>query len=84
MAGRHGHRCDMVLFAFACSPCWILAGDVCYLAGVTPGKSLGKDDRNNHSYGKTSGGVIAWLRTCQPGRAMVQACETLREGRRGE
>lgn len=47
MAGRHGHRCDVVLFAFACSPCWILAGDVCYLAGVTPGKGLGKDDRNN-------------------------------------
>lgn len=67
------------MFAFACSLSWIFAGDVCHLPGMcTPGKGLEKDDRNNHSYGKTSGGVIMWLRTHQPGRAMVQACKTLR------
>lgn len=52
--------------------------------GVYTWKGLGKDDRSNHSYGKTSGGVITWLRTHQPGRAMVQACETLGEDGRGE
>lgn len=54
----------------------------CLPPGVTPEKGLRKDDRNNQSYGKTPGGVITWLRTHQPRRAMVRVCETLRGRRR--
>lgn len=36
-----------------------------------------KKDRVKQTYGKISGGVSTWLRTCQTRRAMVQVCGTL-------
>ncbi|KAJ7406902.1 hypothetical protein WISP_130618 [Willisornis vidua] len=53
----------------------IFADGAYHLARVTPEKALRKDGRNGQSYGKTSGGVITWLRTHQPGRAVVQLTE---------